>query len=738
MKKEAPNGDNLEADLAILEAVIPPGAKLTCREIEGIVGVRNGTVGQIERSALEKLRALFRRNRNGGIVRVQARDAAGVLAFSVPTALPDLKAGDPLPKEIVWMPAGTHAIQAGTVEGGSYAGTVICDEGAARVAQTGLAALQASGQRTWLDMNHDDGAAVADVRSFSWDPARGVIAHLDWTPRGETALRNKEFSSFSPTFEAHRTTGRVLGLIEGHALGGLVNAPAFKLMPALIAARFGGGTNNAPGVTPAKEHMKDLLIKLLAALKVQHDANATEDTLVALVAKHFTPADASAEVTALKKQLEDAEKAAVAARKENAEKIAALEKKQTENEAVVAGIQARRVDVTETDVSEVLAAYAAKDPSQLPANEAYSVQRAELALERANIYANELKPRLHKSGIRSEIRGALHGLLLHARAKGDTIMKVTARLSDNRVKLQSANALGTLSGSLITQQSMSLLKHDLPALGSFTTDFSNAAAKLNQTIITRVPTLQAEQTYDADTGYAKADVTATDIPVTINAHKYAQFAYNANELASSNRDLFGEQAEGAIYALGKGTVDALLALFTVANYDDAAQANVVAEADWKRSAVVAARKALRKRKVMVRDGFAIMNEDYFAALASDPVIVALATFQRADLIMEYILPKIAGFMPVGYADLPTTGNLAAILGTKESAIVATRLPYDYVDAQLGGNYGAVSQITDPASGLSVMLTQYVNHDLGRSNYRVALMRGVAVGHKPRVQLIKSA
>jgi hypothetical protein len=729
--------NNPDLNLAILEAVVPPGIQLTQQEIARATGLSQPTISKIETRAISKLRALFAGEKIGGRVRVQARDASAVIAFSVPTSLPDLKAGDPLPKEIVWMPAGTHAIQAGTVEGGSFAGTVICDEGAARVAQTGLAALQASGQRTWLDMNHDDGAAVADVRSFSWDASRGIIAHLDWTPRGETALRNKEFSSFSPTFEAHRTTGRVLGLIEGHALGGLVNAPAFKLMPALIAARFGGGTNTAPGGNPAKETMNELLIKILAALKVTPPANATEADLVALVAKSM-PADPSAEITALKKKLEDAETAAVAARKENAEKIAALERKQTESDAVIAGIQSRRVDVSEQDVSEVLAAYAAKDPSQLPANEAYSVQRAELALERAAIYANDLKPRLHKSKERSEIRGALHGLLLHARNKADTLIKVTARLSDNRVKLQSANALGTLSGSLITQQSMSLLKFDLPALGSFTTDFSNAAAKLNQSVITRVPSLQSEQTYHVDNGYAKADVTAVDIPVTIDSHKYAQFAYNANELASTNRDLFGEQAEGAIYALGKGTVDALLALFTAANYDDAAQLSTVAEADWKRSAVVAVRKALRKRKVMVRDGFAIMNEDYFAALASDPVIVALATFQRADLIMEYILPKIAGFMPFGYADLPTTGNLVAILGTKESAIVATRLPYDYVDAQLGGNYGAVSQITDPATGLSVMLTQYVNHDLGRSNYRVALMRGVAVGHKPRVQLVRSS
>jgi hypothetical protein len=103
-----------------------------------------------------------------------------------------------------------------------------------------------------------------------------------------------------------------------------------------------------------------------------------------------------------------------------------------------------------------------------------------------------------------------------------------------------------------------------------------------------------------------------------------------------------------------------------------------------------------------------------------------------------MLPKIAGFTPMAYVDLPTTNFLTAIIGVKECVLVAARLPYDYVDAQIGANYGAVSQITDPNTGLSVMLTQYVNHDLGNSNYRLALMSGSAVGDGARAQLIASA
>jgi phage I-like protein len=745
-----PTGDKLKTVTAILNAVGDQDIKLSCREIERLEGVRNGTIGKIERTALKKVHAGLVGYRVGR-VQIQARDSASVIAFSVPSALPSLAASDPMPEAIIWMPAGVHAITACTLDGKGYSGTVICDEQAARVVASHLATLKAKGKRTWIDFNHEDGAASADIKAFSWDPAKGIMAHLDWTPGGEKSVRDKEFISFSPAFEANRTTGRIESLIEGHALGGLVNAPAFDAMPALIAARYGldaSHRNPHPEDNPESKNMKETLLKILAALKVTPPANATEDQLVDLLAKHIDGLAPSEEVVKLKAQLTDlktaadAEKtASVQAKKDADVKIAEMERKMTETAAVLAGFKAGadgvRVVVTQEDMTDVLAAYASKDPSQFPANEHFAQQRAELAVDRALIYARNIKPRLFKNRERASIRAALADLLSHAGVHSADIVKIVAKAT-TRLQIQ-ANTLGTLSGSLIAQQALSLLKADLPALSMFTADFSNAAAKLNQTVITRIRSIPAVQSYAAPpTGYAATAVTDTDVPVTIDQHRYVQFDYNANELASTNRDLFGEQAEGSIYALGKDVVDFILALVTVGNFNIGGGKSTVAQSAWTRSAVIAQRVALRKRKVMIKDGFAIMNEDYFGQLAVDPVIATLATFQRPDLITEYVLPKIAGFMPVGYVDLPTTSNLVAVLGSKEALVVAARLPYDYVDAQIGSNYGAVSQVSDPDTGLSVMLTQYVNHDAGASRYRVALMYGSAVGDKTRAQLVVSA
>ncbi len=237
--------NHLDLKLAILETVRRPGETFSQREIARIAGVSQPTISRAETSAIAKLRARLGNEKIGGRVQIQAASAR-ITARSGLSSLPVLKPGDPLPSEIVWMPAGTHAIAAGTLDGSGYVGTVICDEQAARVVAAQLADRQSKGQRAWLDLNHADGEAAADVRAFSWDPSRGIIAHVEWTPRGERALREKDFSTFSPAFEASRKTGRVEALIEGHALGGLVYAPAFESMPALVSAKFGGKSSEEP------------------------------------------------------------------------------------------------------------------------------------------------------------------------------------------------------------------------------------------------------------------------------------------------------------------------------------------------------------------------------------------------------------------------------------------------------------------------------------------------------------
>jgi hypothetical protein len=305
-------------------------------------------------------------------------------------------------------------------------------------------------------------------------------------------------------------------------------------------------------------------------------------------------------------------------------------------------------------------------------------------------------------------------------------------------KIQASNSLGTLSGSLIAQASLGLLMVDLPWLKDLATDFSNAAAKLNQTIYTRVRGVPTVGTYDPATGFVDAAATDVDVPVVIDDHFFVQIGYNANELASTNRDLFAEQVEGCSYAMVKYMVDKVFALITVSNFSLSPQKTVQALSGFGRPTIKSMGKALTTHGNAKAGRILLLNPDFYDSLGEDPALLGLAAFQAPELIRENRLGRVSGFETFEAANLPTTANLVGFGATNGALVLATRMPNDYTTAQIGANYGSVSQIEEPVTGLTMMLTQYVSHDAGVSRYRLSCMGGAALGDKNRGQLLVSA
>jgi len=322
-------------------------------------------------------------------------------------------------------------------------------------------------------------------------------------------------------------------------------------------------------------------------------------------------------------------------------------------------------------------------------------------------------------------RGAIWARDLRARvARGDESV------------IQAANSLGTLVGDLVTQRALDLLKLRFPVLNRISTDFSPENAAFNQTIRTRIRTVPGVTDYSPATGYATSDVTSTDVNVTLNAHKAVQIAFTANDLASTRRMLFGEQEEGIHYALGKSLVDALYALLAPVTFP---AKTIQALAGFGRATVVSMARDLSKRGVPTTHRTLLLYSDYFAALASDSALVSLAAYQRPELITSYQLPNVAGFDIYEAVNLPPTGNLTGFGFSPDALILATRLPNDYTTVFPGATGGGITTVvTNPDTGMSVMLVQYLNHQLGQAVMRVAFMFGVAAGQTPSGQLLVSA
>lgn len=661
----------------------------------------------------------------------------------------------PLPSSIVWMPKGDHEISAGTLHGGSWTGLVRCDELGASVVKASYERVIANGLRVWLDCCHDDGEAAAWVRGFSWDPALGIVAAVEWTSLGEKMLREKRLYSFSPTFWVDWESGRVAGLVEGHAAGGLVNAPAFgAAMPALIAARLAGAENSnvnpAPdgpsGINAKDTAMKELLIQILAALGVKVPDNATEQQLTALVTEHAPKAQnaiaASAKVAELQTQL--AELKTKAASPEGAAVIASL---QTQVESLVAIAAAQRKKNAEAAVQAAVDRGAIKaEDTKLRGLWVGLVEKDEQNLEllaalpgKATVQSVVVAPDVAQRNSASNIQILSAGLV-------DTLKGYAAE-RDNKKRAQiyasgispvlrdrsflmgpvlAANSLATLSGELVVQRALTLLKLSFPVLSAISTDFSDVGANFNQTVNTRLKVLPGVSNYVAGTGYTAANATTTDVPVVINAHKGVPITFNANELASTNRDLFGEQAEGAHYALGKTLVDALYALITVANF---ANETISTLNDFSRTKVSSLATDLFTRGVPEMGRFLLLAPTFFDKLSSDSSIVSYAAFQRPELITEYMLPKVSGMQPYHAANLPTAETLVGFGGTADTLALATRVPSDFAQVLPGANGGgSVSVVTNPDTGISVQLVQYVDYAKAESTWRIAIMFGVAKGN----------
>jgi phage I-like protein len=660
----------------------------------------------------------------------------------------------PLPTSIVWMPKGDHEISAGTLHGGSWTGLVRCDELGASVVKASYERVIARGLRVWLDCCHDDGEAAAWVRGFAWDPALGIVASVEWTSLGEKMLREKRLYSFSPTFWVDWESGRVAGLVEGHAAGGLVNAPAFgAAMPALIAARLAGAENTnvnpAPdgpsGINAKDTAMKELLLQILAALGVKVPDNATEQQLTALVTEHAPKAQnaiaASAKVAELQKQLEAVQ--AQAAKPENADAIKAMK---AELDALVANAKTQKTKNAEAAVQAAVdrGAIKADDTklrekfvSLIEADESNLVVLAAMpgkTQAQSVVVHSDASQRNAAGNIQVLSAGLVESLKAYAEKKttGERSAiyanSIGPVLRDRGVILGpiiASNNLGTVYGDLVTQRSLSLLKLSFPELGVISTDFSDAAAQFGQTVVSRVKSIPATSNYVAGTGYTTANAVTTDVPVIINAHKGVEISFNANELASTSRDVFGEQVEGAHYSLGKAFVDVIYAVITTANFTNE---TVSAVGDFNRTKVQLLRKALNTRGVQKIGRFLLLNPDFADKLGNDASLVSLAAFQKPEIITEGMLPRVSGFQPYEIENMPTTDSLVGFAGTADSLVIATRTPNDYTLAMPGASNGIVGTVTNPDTGITVQLVQFVDHKLAASYWRIAVMFGAAKGN----------
>jgi hypothetical protein len=280
-----------------------------------------------------------------------------------------------------------------------------------------------------------------------------------------------------------------------------------------------------------------------------------------------------------------------------------------------------------------------------------------------------------------------------------------------------ANTLGSVSnGKAIAQRALTTLVDSLPFLTKAVTDFSDVPARMNDTITTHLVTVGTAGAYSTTAGYVAQDRTQTDATISLSNLIHSTYAIRDDEKFSSSIDLLNRFASSAAYALGKSMTDSLLALVT-STY--ASTLSVAAGALSYRG-VVSLGYSLDNNKVPSNDRYAIISPDNKASLLNDSSIVANAQIQ-GDTVKTGSIGMVNGIEVFSYTALPSAVS-KGFAAQKEALIVAARVP-EALD-----NYpGSQDVVTDPSSGLSLAVREFVNPTLGTTNRSYILLFGVGRG-----------
>lgn len=658
-------------------------------------------------------------------------------------------------KRVMFVPGGRHTVTAGLASSKASAEvTLLVDESTAAVLQASLDLENAQNapQRALFDKNHEAKEAMAWPLRFEYSsqPEPGVYAQVEWSKLGAEYVQGKVMRAFSGSFFTdaelpkakaikagqHYTIqagkrgsamnpARITGLDFPFA-GTLTNDPAFRKILPLWANHAGGtsGTN--------KSKMKRLNKDERAALQSEQatieteietlKADTTAEGVEALQAKQ-------ARLTQVKTELNSDE---VLGKNEVLEQALLAQRGKDADVAVNAAVKRGAIPSRDAALQATWKKKCVEDPEmlevlgQMKGNAAVQTQRLTLS---GPVITREDSVTVLKAY--NAERDAKKKAVIYAR-------DISKRIKEGEdLPIHASNTLGTLTGEIVAQRTLELLILNLPILSRIGTDFSAEGVKLNQEVNTRIVGIPGTSDYNTTTGYATENTVTTDVPVTIDAHKSCQVSFNANELASTSRRLFDELAPAMMYAIGKVVCDALYAQITAAKFTETAI--VSALINMARSKVISIGGALSDRGVPEMGRTLLLAGSYFDSLYSDAAIVSLSTYQQANVITQGQMIPLHGFDVIRAANLPTTNNLAGFGFSKSALVLAARLPNDYSSALPGATGGGTVQtITEPSTGLSLMLTQFIDHQLGAAYARVALMYGTNVGQQKAGQRLTSA
>lgn len=344
--------------------------------------------------------------------------------------------------------------------------------------------------------------------------------------------------------------------------------------------------------------------------------------------------------------------------------------------------------------------------------------------------------------------------------------------------------VGALAGDLILMRNLGYLKYKLNWLGKLTTDLSGEPAKFGQAILTRYITPPGVLTWVPGTGFTsdattisnasagttqsgatttagtvtKSVPSTTDKSVTLNMFKATEIEFPVSLLGGTIRNLFAEQYSAQLYSLAENINQYVLGVLFAATWSGVKTEYVKSLANWNLSGMIGVKNAMTIAKIPDVGRFALLHSYYHDKLLEDSNLLSakaiLALINKDQSSFEGgEVPTLFGVKPLEsqlasatsagalttWTDDTTLGTTAMVgfAGNMSSALFVSRPPQDWTTTltQLGiPQTASVRLVTEPDSGLTVMVFSYADNGKMSISQRVCVMWGAAQGD-PRVGIV---
>lgn len=400
---------------------------------------------------------------------------------------------------------------------------------------------------------------------------------------------------------------------------------------------------------------------------------------------------------------------------------------------------------------------------------------------RAYVTAREPQNNLIRSGnfkeafvLAAQAAVAHSDIMSFMRGGGDFALRDTIKAADFT---DPDSQIGVLSTGLLLMRNLGFLKNKLAWLPYLTTDLRNEPARFKQPILTRYITPANVLTYVPGVGYTsdagtiaantgetettgtltKSAPSATDVTVTMDQHKAVELEFHVQKLASTVRNLFAEQLSGQLYSLAETINQFVLAKIFAAAWTGVVTSYTKSLANWDLKSLVDIKAKMTIAKIPDVGRFLLLHTFYHDKILQDAQLVnakAILSLINKDMTAfeSGAIPNIYGLNPLesqlsaantgvltSWTDDTNLGatNQVGFAGNMSSMLFVARVPTDYTALAAGMGVPATAQVeivTEPDSGLSMMIVRYVNHEKASISVRAALMYGAAQGD-PRVGIV---